>query len=264
MYDPEDMEPGKLAEGEHDKNPWHFKETQKENPDFKNWHEPYAAHGCSSHLHDYEELKKDMALYYGMISLMDEQIGHILDKLDALGLADNTLIVFSTDHGHFLGQHGLIAKGPFHYEDMLKLPFIVRWAGQVPAGQTSDALQSLVDLAPSFLSAAELGIPGEMQGVNQLEVWRGKQNEARNHIICENRHNPVMPHLRTYVNKRYKLTVYRSEAFGELFDLQEDPDELNNLWDAPGAAGIKLELLHKFLQADLANEPIRMPRIAHA
>ena len=264
MYDPEDMVPGKLVVGEHDKNPWHFGETQKENPDFGNWHEPFQAHGCSSHLYPEDELKKDLAVYYGMISFMDAQIGRILDRLEALGLTENTLVVFTTDHGHFIGQHGLIAKGPFHYEDMLKLPFVVRWPGHVPEHRTSDALQSLVDLAPTFLTASGQDVPGEMQGVNQLGVWQGKKAEARGHIICENRHNPVMPHLRTYVNERYKLTVYREEDFGELFDLQEDPDEVNNLWDEPEREGLKLELMHKFLQATLKNEPTRMPRIAGA
>ena len=264
MYDPENMVPGKLVAGEHDRNPWHFGETQKENPDFGDWHEPFQAHGCSSHLYPEAELKKDLAVYYGMISFMDAQIGRILDKLGALGLADNTLVVFTTDHGHFIGQHGLIAKGPFHYEDMLKLPFIVRWPGHVPENRTSDALQSLVDLAPTFLTASGQDVPGEMQGVNQLGVWQGEQAEARDHIICENRHNPIMPHLRTYVNERYKLTVYRKESFGELFDLQEDPYELNNLWDEPGREGLKLELMHKFLQATLQNEPTRMPRVAGA
>ena len=154
MYDPEDMVPGELVAGEHDKNPWHFAETQKENPDFKNWHEPHNAHGCSSHLYPEDELKKDIAVYYGMISFMDKEIGRILDKLENLGIAENTIVVFSTDHGHFIGQHGLIAKGPFHYEDMLKLPFIVRWPGHVPENQKSGALQSLVDLAPTFLKAS--------------------------------------------------------------------------------------------------------------
>ena len=264
MYDPEDMPVGKLVAGEHDKNPWHFAESQKENPDFAAWHKPFEAHGCSSHLYDQEELKKDMATYYGMISFMDEQIGHILDKLDALGIADNTLVVFSTDHGHFIGQHGLIAKGPFHYEDMLKLPFVVRWPEQVPANKTSDALQSLVDLSPSFLKVAGLSIPNEMQGVDQLAVWQGKENEARDHIFCENRHNPQMPHLRSYVNQRYKLTLYKDEDFGELFDLEEDPLELNNLWDDEGVQGVKLELMHKFIQATMQIEPMKMPRVAGA
>lgn len=264
MYDPEDMLIGRVVEGEHDKNPWHFQETQKEKANFGDWHKPFQAHGCSSHLYPEEELKKDMAVYYGMISFMDKEIGRILDKLDELGIADSTIVVFSTDHGHFIGQHGLIAKGPFHYEDMLKLPFIVRWIGQVPANRSSDALQSLVDLAPTFLSASGQSVPGEMQGVNQLGVWQGSEEQARDYILCENRHNPVMPHLRTYVNERYKITVYREADYGELFDLQADPNELNNLWDEPEAQGIKLELLHQFMQASLKTEPTRMPRIAGA
>lgn len=264
MYAPEAMEPERLTPGEHAKNPPHFGKTQEENPDFGDWHKPHAAHGCESHLYPYGELKKDMAIYYGMVSFMDHHIGRILDALDRLGLAENTLVVFTTDHGHFLGQHGLIAKGPFHYEDLIKLPFIVRWPGQVPESQVSDALQSLIDLAPSFLSAVGEGVPGIMQGVSQLDVWQGKRQSARDHIICENRHNPVMPHLRTYVNERYKLTVYREEDYGELFDLVADPCELNNLWGDPKAAELKSRLLQEFLQAIMKAEPTRMPRIAGA
>lgn len=264
MYDPKNMEPGNLTPGEHDKNPPHFKKTQEENPDFGDWHQPYNAHGCTSHLQEREELKRDIATYYGMISFMDHHIGRILDKLDRQGLAEDTIVVFTTDHGHFIGQHGLNAKGPFHYEDLIRLPFIVRWPGKVPAGRVSDALQSLVDLAPTFLHAVGAEIPGSMQGVNQLPVWQGENEKVREHVVCENRHNPVMPHLRTYVNERYKLTVYREEDYGELFDLQEDPGEVNNLWDAPSAIELKQRLMLEFLQAIMKEEPTRMPRIAGA
>ena len=262
MYDPKKMVPGKLFPGEHDRNPPHFRKTQEATPDFCDWHRPYAAHGCESHLYAYEELKKDQATYYGMISLMDYHIGRIIDELDRQGLAEDTLIVFSTDHGHFIGQHGLIAKGPFHYEDLIKIPFVVRWPGKVPAGKTINAMQSLVDLAPTFLSAAGEEVLGVTQGVNQLEVWQGRQPRARNHVICENRHNPVMPHLRTYVDERYKITVYREGDYGELFDLEKDPLERNNLWNNAGA--LKEQLLQKFLQAIMKAEPTRMPRIAGA
>lgn len=129
MYDPEDMEPGSVSQGEHERNAPHFAKTQEENPDFASWHQPHEAHGCASHLYPREELKKDMAVYYGMMSFLDREIGLILDDLDARGLTDDTLIVFTTDYGHFLGQHGLVAKGPFHYEDMLRIPFIVSWPG---------------------------------------------------------------------------------------------------------------------------------------
>lgn len=264
LYDPDEMEPGSLVPGEHDKNPAHFQKTQQERPDFSDWHTPYAAHGAHSHLHNEAELRKDVALYYGMVSFMDYHIGRILDKLDALGVAEDTLVVFTTDHGHFIGQHGLTAKGPFHYEDLIRLPFIVRWPGRVPAGVVNPALQSLIDLAPSFLSAAGLPVPGFMQGLDQVLAWRGEANGARTHIICENRHNPVRPHLRTLVGERYKLTVYREGDDGELFDLETDPGELNNLWYDKEVQALKGKLLLEFLQATLEAEPTRMPRIANA
>src|SRR5690606_37551505 len=143
---PADMPIGRLEPGELERMCPLVRETQKQKPDFSDWKDPddYASHGLHSHRHDEATLRKQMAVYYGMISFMDQQIGRILDRLDELGLAENTLVVFTTDHGHFLGQHGLIAKA-FMYDDNLRLPFIVRWPGQVPAGATSDALQSLAD-----------------------------------------------------------------------------------------------------------------------
>ena len=85
---------------------------------------------------------------------MDHYIGRIVDHLASLGLAENTQVVFTSDHGHFSGHHGLTAKGPYHYEDVIRVPMIVRQPGKVPAGKISNALQSLVDYAPTFLSCA--------------------------------------------------------------------------------------------------------------
>ena len=205
-----------------------------------------------------------MAIYYGMIGLMDHHVGRIIDALDRLGIADDTLVVFTTDHGHFLGQHGLIAKGAFHFEDMVKLPMLVRWPGEAPAGEVMSALQSQVDFAPTFLDAAGICIPGLMQGLSQLDVWRGRQASARDHVIVENRHQPTRVHLRTYIDERCKLTVYRHANYGELFDLREDPNEVRNLWDEPDAVALKTRVMHRFLQAELEREPTRMPRIAGA
>ncbi len=137
-----------------------------------------AMHGFHSHLHDDRKLAKDIAVYYGMISLMDKYIGQILDKLDELGLAENTVVVFTTDHGHFFGQHGLVAKGAFHYEDMIKVPFIVRWPGVTPAGASSDAMQSLVDLAPTFLTIAGREIARDYDG-GRSERGLGRQAGGR-------------------------------------------------------------------------------------
>lgn len=265
MYDPAELTVPSIVEGEHENNPPHFQMTQTKNPDFS----PYKSsgqglHGFSSHLHDKDELAKDIACYYGMISLMDKQIGQILDKLEDLGLAENTLIVFTSDHGHFYGHHGLTAKGAFHYEDMIRVPMIVSQPGKVPQGVVSDALQSLVDYAPSFLSACGLDIPHAMTGIDQTDVWYGERESIRDHCIVENHHDPLTVHLKTYVEDRYKLTVYYQRDYGELFDLEADPKETNNLWNDPNAQALKSELINKLLFAEMGKESIPMPRISGA
>lgn len=264
MYDPRDMVPGHLVEGEHDRNPIHFRKTQEQDPEFwRNARQGEAIHGGQYQVRDPEELKKDMATYYGMISFMDREIGRILDALDRHNLTDNTLVVFTTDHGHFLGQHGLTAKAIHHYEDLLRIPFIVRWPGQVPTGAVSEDLQNSVDLVPTFLAAAGIEPPIHITGLNQLPNWT--QGEAvRNWSITENHHGTHCFHMRSYVNKRYKITVYRDGTDGELFDLEQDPDEHRNLWHEPEAQSLKAELFHEFLQACLQYEQTRMPRIAGA
>lgn len=265
MYNPADMPIGRMTPGEHEKNPPHFAAAMQPGREF--WQKACegegAIHGGQSHCHTEESIRKSMAVYYGMTSLMDREIGRILDALDQRGMADNTLVVFSTDHGHFIGQHGLIAKAIHHYEDLLRVPFIVRYPGKVPAGAVSGALQNLVDLSPTFLAAAGEEIPAAMTGRNQLSTWAGG-TPVRSYSVTENHHGNRRFHLRTYVNERYKITVYRSGSDGELFDLREDPNEVRNLWHEPAAAGLKAQLLHEFMQATLNDEPTRMPRIAQA
>ncbi len=265
MYDPEKITVPSLTPREHDENPPHFALTQEEEPDFSPWKETgKSVHGFHSHVCDKYELAKNIATYYGMVSLMDKYIGKILDRLEELGLTDNTIVVFTTDHGHFFGQHGLTAKGAFHYEDMIKVPLIVRYPGTVPAGEKSDAMQSLIDLAPTFLRMLGLDLPNSMTGVDQSGVWAGEKTSARDHIIVENHHEPTTVHCKTYVDERYKLTVYFGHAYGELFDLVEDPYEVRNLWNRPECAGLKSELLIKLISAEMGKEPMWMPRIAGA
>lgn len=263
MYDPDKLTLPKAAAGEHDHNPPHFKMTQQENPDYSAWEESgHFIQGFTRHtMYSEQEQRRNMATYYGMISCMDKYIGKILDKLDELGLADNTIVIFSTDHGHFFGQHGLHYKGPFHYEDQIKLPFIVRYPDKVPSGRTTSAMQSLVDLAPTCLSFADIAIPRDMTGVDQKDVWLGKKEQARDHIICEMRHEPTTVHLKTFVDERYKITLYYQQKYGELFDLQEDPGEIHNLWDNPDYAEIKSDLMFKYVWAEMGKEPMRMPRV---
>jgi len=265
MYDPADMEPGTLDPEELDHMVTWVRMTQEEHPDYSHLKESgFGNHGFSSHLTDDELLRRRMAIYYGMVSFMDHQIGRILDAIDRLGIADDTVVVFTSDHGHYLGQHGLTAKGPFHYEDGIRVPFIVRYPGQSNAGTTSDAIQSVVDLPQTFLDICDIPIPGQMQGVSQKEVWLGQRDSARSWAICENRHQPTAVHLRTFVTERYKMTVYRGLDEGELYDLREDPEERRNRWDDPDYAAVKLEVYQRWIQAELEREPTRYARIAGA
>jgi arylsulfatase A-like enzyme len=263
MYDPDSLTIPEITPGEHDNNPPHFAMTQEQKPDFSAWQEPDGSsmHGFHSHLKSRKARAKDLAVYYGMISFMDDCIGQILNKLDQLGMTEDTLVVFTTDHGHFMGQHGLTAKGPFLYEDMIKVPFIVSQPGTVPEGRASDALQSLVDLPVTFLDAAGIEKPRTMTGISQLDVWNGSIDKIRDHVIVENHHQPTTIHQRTYVNERYKITVYYNRPYGELFDLKEDPGEINNLWDNQDSQQLKSELLLKLIHGELGKEPIWMPRV---
>jgi uncharacterized sulfatase len=265
MYDPDSLTVPRVAEGEHQANPPHFRLTQERHPDFSPWRESgHWMHGLHSHVHDKGELAEDIAVYYGMISLMDKYVGAILDRLGELGLAENTLVVFTTDHGHFFGQHGLIAKGPFHYEDMIKLPFIARYPGRTPAGARSDALLSLVDLPRTFLSLAGIPAPRSMAGLDQSDVLLGKQEQVRDYVIVENHHEPTTIHVKTWIDKRYKLTVYCNRDYGELFDLEQDPGEACNLWDESDCRALKQQLIMRLLFAEMDKEPLWMPRVAGA
>ncbi len=255
MYDPASLTVPEITPGEHDANPPHFAMTQTPNPDFSAYRNDPGGngiHGFSSHLHDRDELAKDIAIYYGMTSLMDKYIGKIIDHLDALGLMEDTLVVFTTDHGHYYGHHGLIKKGGFHYEDAVRVPMIVRQPGTVPSDKRSHALQSLVDYAPSFLSACGLEVPEDMTGVDQTAVWQGKAQSVRDWAIVENRHQPTTIHMKTYVDARHKITVYCNRDYGEVFDLKADPGEVKNLWDANPE--LRAEVMLKMLLAEIEKE----------
>lgn len=100
--------------------------------------------------------------------------------------------------------------------------------------------------------------------MDQSMVWQGLIPQVRDHALCEFRHEPTTIHQKTYIDHRYKLTVYYRQTYGELFDLQEDPGELRNLWNDPSYAALKTDLLLKYAWAELGKEAMPMPRIWHA
>lgn len=266
MYDPARVSVPEYREGEFDDKPPYFKLSQEKHPDFSAFLEPdgNGIHGAGSHLRSRETKAKNIAAMYGMVTMLDAYIGKILDQLDALDLVRNTLVCFTSDHGDFWGQHGLVAKAIHHYEDLLRIPLVVSMPGTVPAGRVSDALQSTVDLPQTFLSMAGLPVPRTMTGADESRVWLGNTEHIRTHVIVENQHQPTTMNMRTYINQRYKITVHYNREYGELYDLEEDPGEYVNLWEKPECQDLKRDLLLAFVHGEMAKAPLPMPRIAGA
>lgn len=194
----------------------------------------------------YERARKWLASYYGMISLIDYHIGRVLDKIDDLGAAENTMVVFTSDHGDYAGNHGLWLKGPIHYDDILRVPFLVRWKNQFPAGERTRSFISLVDLAPTFLEVAGQEKYYTMQGVSQFNTMKHPDRPSREWCLVENRAEPNF-YVKTLVMNKYKLNYYLDRDEGELYDMQADPHEFINLFNAPEYGDIKLKMFMKLV-----------------
>lgn len=264
MYDPDKVTVPEHREGEFDDKPPYFKLSQQENPDFAEFAEEggNGIHGAGSHLKSREVKAKNIAMMYGMVTMLDKYIGTILDKLEELGLTESTLVCFTTDHGDFWGQHGLTAKAIHHYE--VRVPLVVSMPGTIPEGVVSNALQSTVDLSPTFLGMAGISVPRRMTGIDESAVWRGAVENIRSHVIVENQHQPTTMNIRTFITQRYKVTVHFNQDHGELYDLQDDPGEYVNMWDNPEHQALKQDLLLKFIHGEMAKAPLPMPRISVA
>jgi arylsulfatase len=196
------------------------------------------------------------AAYYAMIKLIDDQLGRILDALETTDQRDQTVIIFTSDHGEMLGDHGLIQKGCRFYEGLVRVPLIWSWPGHFGSGLQSDALVELLDIAPTLLELAGQPIPERMQGRSLLPILRGLADPAhhREAVRCEYYDALALPDgsfATMWRDRRYKLVVYHGHGLGELYDLGNDPGEFENLWDDPAHQPLKLELLQRSFDASM-------------
>jgi uncharacterized sulfatase len=267
MYDPDDMPDFRLREGEFDDKPPFYRgaydaERRLGHPELDEGKSWYCVRGIEEM--GERETRELAACYFGMVSLMDHHIGRILDHLTASRLLDDTLIVFTTDHGDYLGNHGLWWKGLPAYDDAQRIPMIVRHPRCATPGQRSAALQSLVDVGPTAMSALGVDVPDGVQGMDQSDPWQNAGASARDWAMCEFRptEGPFMQ--KTFVWDRWKLVVYHERAYGELYDLETDPDQYRNLWDDPGMRDVRLDLLQRLIAAEMEKDGVLRPRVAWA
>lgn len=190
------------------------------------------------------------AAYWAMCDHIDAQVGRLLNALEASGQRDRTIVIFTSDHGEMLGDHGIYIKGPFLYDPGIRVPLIVSWPGVIPAGERRDTMVELADLAPTLLDAAGFtGEPG-MQAKSLWPVLTGETTDHRDDVYCEyynsNPNNP--PQFCTMIRTAtHKLVVWHGQELGELYDLEADPRELTNLWTSEAHAAVKHELFTRLV-----------------
>ena len=202
------------------------------------------------------ETLEAIALTYGMITMIDDGIAKVLKRLDALGLSKDTVVIFTSDHGDLMGDHQLMLKGAFAYEGLTRVPFIWAEPDGARAGTRTGALAGTLDIAATMLDRARLGAYNGIQGKSVLPMMDG--DTGHDGILIE--YGSQRPFhgiagemaMRTLVDRRFRITYYRGMPWGEFYDLENDPLELDNLWDDPAAASAKQEmterLLHKMME----------------
>lgn len=198
------------------------------------------------------------ALYYAMIAQIDDQFARILQTLDDSGQCDNTVIIFTSDHGETLGDHGLMYKGCRFYEGLVRVPLIFAWPGEFKTGLVSDALVELVDLSSTLMELAGLRCPDYMQGKSLLPILTGQGgSDGFRDSVRSEYFDALDPHftggsgtfgtmMRT---RRYKLCMYHDKKLGELYDLENDPWEFDDLWDVAQYQDIKHQLIREAFDA---------------
>jgi arylsulfatase A-like enzyme len=201
-----------------------------------------------------KEVREAIALTYGMIAMIDDGVAKILKRLNELGLAQDTIVVFTSDHGDLMGDHQLMLKGAYAYQGLIRVPFIWAEPAGAQAGTRSDALFGTLDIAATFLDRAKLAAFNGLQGKSMLPAIAGMADSGHDAVLIEygsQRPVPALPpelSMRTLVDRRWRFTIYRGVPWGELYDLQDDPQELHNLWDEPASAAQKCELSGRLVQ----------------
>jgi arylsulfatase A-like enzyme len=193
--------------------------------------------------------------YLATIQSVDDNVGRLLKFLDSSGLSRNTIVIYTSDQGFFLGDHGLFDKR-FMYEESLRMPFLVRWPGTIKPNTTADAMALNVDFAPTFLDVARVNIPADMQGRSLLPVWRGHPPaDWRTSMYYRYYHDPGDHNTRAHYGVRtrtHKLIYYWKKDQWELFDLVNDPQEMHNLYGEPGQEAVTESLKTELLRLKTA------------
>jgi arylsulfatase A-like enzyme len=207
-----------------------------------------------------EEARKFIAYTYGTLSMIDHGVGQILAALNSFGLEKNTMVIFTSDHGDFMADHGILLKALAHFQGVIKIPFIWKIPEVTRPGTITDSLASSIDIPTTILNLLDVKTkdqPTVMQGYDLTPILSDPEKKVRDHCIIEedqdyhdskDSHSMPSMKVRTMITEKYRITVYHSnEDAGDLYNLENDPLEQYNLWDDINLKDLKNKLLNKLL-----------------
>jgi len=251
MYKPEDMPEPVRIEGELDsKPPFHRKIAESSN------HKRYT-----------DNWAEEKANHYGEMAFIDDMIGRLINEIGELGIRENTLIVFISDHGDELGDHWLWWKGAYHYKGCSNVPLIINWEGKLPSNKVVYDYVQQTDIFPTIMEMVGLPVHPGVQGISLNNITQSDLNasgyefayvesyhggavspefyEIQNRPVPEKAEDPL--NVFTIRNDQWRITLCAGQEYGELYDLSKDPNEFNNLWDNADYKEIRDQLMHKLI-----------------
>jgi len=205
-----------------------------------------------------KEALEARALTCGSIACIDAAVGRMLAALQSSGLADNTVVIFTSDHGEHLGDHKLLLKGLAHYDELLRIPFIWSDPRRGEKNAVSRAIAGTIDISATVIDRAGIHPFNGLQGRSFLEVAANPSAPHRSEILIEDENQRAVeaigkrPRERTLVTERWRLSIFLGHDWGELYDLRDDPNEFRNLWNAPSLQTTKAGLVERLAQQLMA------------
>lgn len=220
-------------------------------PNYLDENDPHADEWARLSGEERSELTEWMRVYYAMVSNLDDNIGRLMKAIKEMKLEENSIIVFTSDHGELFGAHGRRAKNIF-YEEAVRVPFLVRWKGELAEGVKRDFVFNTVDIMPSFLSMMGLPIPDEVEGNDLTACIRGETDTEQGALMMCTGPTAVFGdgnEWRAYRTKKFTYAVFKSDGMELLFDNQNDPYQMHNLMENPAynqtAAELKAKMYAK-------------------
>jgi arylsulfatase A-like enzyme len=193
-----------------------------------------------------------------MITMIDDAVARIMAALERSGLANDTIVIFTSDHGDLMGDHQLMLKGPVHYEGVIRVPFIWRETADRPVRGRRDGLAATIDLPSTVLDRAGVTPFNGMLGRSQLPVIDGSKAGLRDAVLIEEEgqrtymgfNNRIR--MRTLVTRQHRLSLYEGVEWAELYDRIADPTEMRNLWRRPEAGAVERAMVERMAREMLA------------